>query len=386
MNKTLIHSLTGLFLLAALLLAGMAIVAGPTLQGWFGTIRKIEAWLPQAYVAEGNPVEFRSFRVGRVIAVRPHFWHPTRASAWFQVVIAIDREWADSITDAFTLTVNVNPLGALAGTSLVLLAPGEAMTRDAEHPAELRGRTLESIPEDETVELAFQQPESLLDALAARAKELLDQLGPKAEQVLAKADGLIQQLASDDGDLFTFVRELRGKAEGLQQPIDDVVKTVAEVRKLVEGLNDPSGSVQQILAHAAAVTAAIERGEGVVGGLLREGEIKQQTVELMQRTNALLEETRAILVQTQSTLRDVNESSSSFPALVASLVGIVARLDTASRTVPGLAEEVRRALEQSNAVLIGLRESPLLNAIADFAPPPPEEPIVLPASIHPAGG
>ena len=66
-------------------------------------------------------------------------------------------------------------------------------------------------------------------------------------------------------------------------------------------------------------------------------------------------------------------------------IDVVARVDTASRTLPGLAEEVRRTLEQSNAVLLGLRESPLLNVFADFSPPPPAAPLVLPASLAPPG-
>lgn len=48
MNKTVIHSLTGLFVLSALFIAGLAIISRSTLQGWLGTVQKCEAWLPEA--------------------------------------------------------------------------------------------------------------------------------------------------------------------------------------------------------------------------------------------------------------------------------------------------------------------------------------------------
>jgi ABC-type transporter Mla subunit MlaD len=387
-NKTVIHSLTGLFVLGALLIAGLAIISRSTLRGWLGTVQKCESWLPEAYVKKGDAVAFRSFTVGRVAAVQPFPWHAERGTSWFKVLIDIDRDWADAVTDEFTLTVSVGPLGALTGSSLILLAPNELMTLDSRRLAERRGRALASFDEHEVVELKFQPPSSLLDELTDRARQMLDELGPQAEQVIAKVGAVVDELARPDGDLFTFVRLMRTTAEGLQQPIDDSVAILGEVRTLIQTMNDPAGSVQRMLGHAAAVGAAIEAGEGVVGGLLREGEIKRETVELFQRTNHLLEETRGILVSTQVTLQDMNASTHEVPVivtgvrdLVAQLGVIVGRFDTASRVLPGLAEDLRHALEQTNQVLVGLRESALLGLFADFAPPPPGEPLVLPAAL-----
>jgi hypothetical protein len=88
------------------------------------------------------------------------------------------------------------------------------------------------------------------------------------------------------------------------------------------------------------------------------------------------------------TLQDMNASTHEVPVivtgvrdLVAQLGVIVGRFDTASRVLPGLAEDLRHALEQTNQVLVGLRESALLGLFADFAPPPPGEPLVLPAAL-----
>lgn len=388
MNKTVIHSLTGLFVLASLLIAGLAIISRSTLRGWLGTVQRCESWLPEAYVKKGDAVAFRSYTVGRVAAVHPYPWHTERGTSWFNVLIDIDRDWADAITDEFTLTVSVSPLGALTGSSLVLLAPGELMTLDPRRLAERRGRALSSFEDDEVVELKFQPPSSLLDELTDRARQLLDELGPQAEQVIVTLGGVVDELARPDGDLLTFVRLLRSTAEGLQQPIDDTLAILREVRTLIQTMNDPDGSVQRMLGHAAAVGAAIEAGEGVVGGLLREGEIKRETVELFQRTSAVLEETRGLLASTQLTLQDVNDSTREVPMIVSGVRDlvtqfgvIVARVDTASRVLPGFAEDLRRALEQTNQVLVGLRESAVLGFFADFASPPPGEPLVLPAAL-----
>ncbi len=388
MNKTVIHTLTGLFVLAGLFLAGVAIVSRSTLQGWFGTIRRCEAWLPEAYVKKGDAIEFRSFRIGQVASIAPFPWHTERGTSWFKVVLALDDDWAEAITDEFTLTVSVGPLGALTGTSLVLLAPDELVTLDPRNPAVRRGKALAEFGPDDVVELEFRQPVSLIDELSDQARKLLDRLGPEAEVVIAKFGAIATDLARPEGDLFTFVRLLRETAEDLQRPIDDAVAVLGEVRTLMEALNDPAGPVQRVLAHAAALGAAIERGEGVVGGLLREGEIKEETITLFKRTNGVLEETRALLARTQATLADVNASSAQFPGIVTGLGDLVvklgdvaARVDTASRVVPGLAEDVRRALEQTNLLMTGLRESSVLGLFADFAAPPPGEPLVLPAAL-----
>lgn len=388
MNKTVIHSLTGLFVLAALLIAGLAIISRSTLQGWLGTVQKCEVWLPEAYVKKGDAVAFRGFTVGRVASVHPYPWHAERGMDWFKVLIDIDRTWSDSITDEFTLTVSVGPLGALTGSSLVLLAPGELRTLDKEHRAERRGSALASFDRDVAVELKFKPPSSLLDELTDRARQLLDELGPQAQEVLATLGEVVDELARSDGDLFTFVRLMRTTAEGLQKPIDDSVVILADVRTLIQTINDPNGSLQRLLAHAAAVGAAIEAGEGVVGGLLREGEIKRETVELFQRTNDLLEGTRGVLASTQTTMNDVNDSTREVPVIVAGVRDlvtqfgvIVERFDTASRVLPGLAEDLRNALGQTNQVLVGLRESAFLGLFADFKVPPPGEPLVLPAAL-----
>jgi len=387
-NKTVIHSLTGLFVLTALLIAGLAILSRSTLRGWLGTVRRCEAWLPEAYVDKGDAVVFRAYTVGRVAAVQPHPWHTEHGTSWFKVLIDIDRTWAEAITDEFTVTVSVGPLGALTGSSLVLLAPGELMALDPTRLAVRRGRALSTFGKREVMDLNFQPPSSLLDELTDRARQLLDELGPQVEQLIVDVGGVVDELARHDGDLFTFVRLLRATAEGLQKPLDDSVAVLGEVRTLIQTMNDPSGSVQLMLGHAAAVAAAIEAGEGVVGGLLREGEIKRETVELFQRTNDVLAETRGLLVSSQATLKDVNDSTREVPAIVTGVRDlltqfgvIVARFDTTSRVLPGLAEEVRRALEQTNLVLVGLRESALLGFFADFAPPPPGEPLVLPAAM-----
>jgi hypothetical protein len=94
-----------------------------------------------------------------------------------------------------------------------------------------------------------------------------------------------------------------------------------------------------------------------------------------------------LLQSSQSALQSVNESTREFPALVGGVRDlltqfgtIVGRFDTASRVLPGVAEDIRRALEQTNLMLVGLRESAFLGLFADFAPPPPCEPLVLPAA------
>jgi ABC-type transporter Mla subunit MlaD len=388
MKKTVLHSLTGAFVLAAFFVAAVAVISRPTLLGWFGRIRTCETWLPEAYVKKGDAVEFRSFAVGRVIGVHPHPWHTERGRDWFRVTLAIEHDWLEAVTDQFTMTVSVGPLGALTGSNLVLLAPDELVTLDAANPAVRRGRALASYDEDEIVELAFNDPVSLLDELTGRARDALDRVGPQAEELIARAGAVIDELGSEEGDLRTFVRLLRSKTEDLQGPLEDMGSILRETRMLVQSLNDPDGSLQSAFADIAAVAAAVERGEGVIGGLLRDGELEERTTEILHGTDGVLDETRTLLVQGQATMSDVNEGSRALPELVEQLVelvaragDVVARVDTASRTLPGLAEEVRRALEQTNHVLVGLRESSLVNLFVDLTAPPPGAPLTLPAAL-----
>jgi len=388
MNKTVLHSLSGAFVLAALFVAGVAVISRPTLLGWFGRIRTCEAWLPEAYVKKGDTVEFRSFAVGRVTGVHPHPWRTERGQAWFRVTLAIERDWTEAVTDEFTLTVSVGPLGALTGSSLVLLAPDERETFDLLNPAVQRGRALQSYDEDEVVELAFQGPVSLIDELSGRARDVLDRVGPQGEALIQSAREVLDWLGSEEGELLTFVRVLRGKVEGLQEPLEDLGVILQDTRVLVQSLNDPEGSIQRVLADAAAISAALERGEGLVGGLLSEGPLEEHTTDVLLRASGVLEETRALLVQGQVTMSDVNDGSQALPELVTRLVelvaqvgDVIARVDTASRALPGLAEEVRRALQQSNQVLVGLRESTLVNLFMDLSAPPSGNPLILPAAL-----
>lgn len=390
MNKTVIHTLTGLFVLAALLIAGLSILSRSTIQNFFRTVHRCEAWMPEALVEKGDPVEFRGFTVGRVASVNFVPWNTEQGNAWFRVHFDIDVAWAEAITDEFTLTVSPGPLGALTGTSLVLLAPGEKETLDRDHVAERRGQPLASYDKHSPVRLTYVEARSFLDGVTDQAEQLLRQLEPQAKQVVAKLGEVADELARPDGDLFTFTRLMRRTAENLQKPIDDATDLLIEVRSLVETINDPEGSVQRMLAHAEAVAQAIEAGEGVVGGLLREGEIKEQTVELMERTTDVLTETKELMARTKATLGDVNQSSEQFPLILAEVRQlmvdvrtILSRVDSASLALPGLAEDLRRALSQANETLAGVRESAFLGLFADFESPPPGSPLTLPAA---AGG
>jgi len=378
-SKSVIHTLTGLFLLVAFGLGGLALLARPTLQGWLGTVRLCETWLPEAYVKRDDPVEFRSYRIGRVARIEPHPWHTESGANWFQVTLTVDEAWADAVTDEFRVTVSLGPLGALTGSSLVLLAPGEKRTLDPHFPAERRGRAIAELPRDDAIRLEFVAPQSLVDELSARARTLLDDLAPKAEEIVVIAKGIVEELAREDGDLFTFVSILRSRAEWMQAPLEDLAAVLVEMRALSKSFNAPEGEVQQLLGSMTSIAAALEAGEGVVGGLLREGDIKQETIELFRRTNAVLEETRGLLAATQVTMGEVNASATVLPDAAAQLGEVVTRLEAASRMLPGFAEELRRVLEQTNIVLTGVRESAVLNVIADFETPPAGEPIVLPA-------
>jgi hypothetical protein len=312
MKKTVLHSLTGVFVLAALLVGALAVISRPTLLGWFGRIRTCETWLPEAYVKKGDAVEFRSFAVGRVIGVEAHPWSTEHGHAWFRATLAIERDWIEAVTDEFTLTVSVGPLGALTGSNLVLLAPDELVTLDAANPAVKRGRPLKSYSDDDVVELVFNEPVSLLDELSERARDALDRVGPQAEELIVRARAVIDELGREDGDLRTFVRLLRDKVAGLQAPLEDAALVLEEARVLVQSLNDPDGNVQRALADFAAIAA---------------------------------------------------------------------RAEAASLALPGVAEEVRRALEQANHVLVGLRESSLVNLFVDLTAPPPGAPLTLPAAL-----
>ncbi|MBI4881391.1 MAG: hypothetical protein HY812_17275 [Planctomycetes bacterium] len=387
MNRKLMHSLTGLFLLAVLVLVLFSIVSLPDLQEFFGRIHEVKVRLPEAYVAKGNPVFFRKYRVGSVVSVTPTMWSEDDPDNWFVATIGIDRRWGGAITDAFSVTVDMGALEGLTGAKLLLLAPLEA-AEGVPVMGPFRERqsvALSELPPGKETYLAFQRPTSWMESVRAELDRVLRQTVPRVQSIAVSADGLFQRLADPQGDLLRSLESLRASADRLAAllapPDGEAHQVIAQASALARRLNDPEGPLASALAQLEAALRALNEGPGAAAAILHDEQLASQTAALLEDARAAAAELNEGLRAASATLDNVRAASQALPALAEDVKRIIRRLDEAARVLPESAEDVRAVIEEAGAVLRAIERLPILRSYVETAEE--AEPIVLPAMTTP---
>jgi phospholipid/cholesterol/gamma-HCH transport system substrate-binding protein len=380
MNKKVIDTLVGLFLLAAVLLGVLALVSRTTLRALFTRSVIAETWLPRAIVTEGSAIYFRGYRIGSVLGTEPRFFNTNPGEDWFRVELAIDPEFAGEITDQFVTTVESGPLGNITGANLLLLAPGEEGS-GVPGPVTRAGTPLADLPKGQRVVLHYNNPVSMLDSLKAQVDELM----PFIKEAIKSGTKLIEQLADPKGDLMLAVAELRRAAEDLNKDEGPLRRSLNQLLDLTEKLNRDDGpvlgalhKVDSVVAHLDGILAGLERGEGIAGGLLKDPKMKDELLGTMTELKGIAEQTRKLLEEAHPTLGNVERTTAELPVLMKKIGSILDRLDTASQDLPGIAQEVQALLIETDSTLRAIQKLPFVrDHVAD---PDTAAPTVLPAS------
>jgi len=360
MNKKVIDSLTGLFILAAVFVAIIAIVSRPALRRMLGRSVVVETWMPNAKVNTGDPVLFRSYRIGSVLDVVPHF---DRTDNWFKVSVGVDSEWADHVPQRSTTTLSG---GLVSGSSLEIVPP-------ASDP----GPSITAADGEQPIVFPFKAQPGLVD-------ELTSSLMPHVEQILIDVETITHQVADENGHLQQTLANVRRVTGQVSDPQGDLQVSLGQFRILMERLNSEDGPVQSMLRKSDEMLANLE----VITRDIADSKLQDEVKGMVTDGRGLMRELTELLASSKETLGNVETASSELPAMLASLKSIVGRLDTASRTLPGMAEEVRQAIHEAN---VTLRQVQDVMAELPFAGQPvtrPEavEPIVLPTSIQAGAG
>jgi ABC-type transporter Mla subunit MlaD len=294
--------------------------------------------LPTADVNAGDPVLFRSYRVGTVLGVEPRF---ERENDWFRVTLGVDSEWSDFVPQGSTTTLKS---GLVGGASLEIIAP--------EAPG---APTLADWTGAEPPVFAFEAQPGLVEDLTGR-------LMPHIEKILGDVAVITGQLADEQGN---------------------VQVALGEFRALMQSLNAADGPIQGILAQSEKTFANVEKITSDLASSKLTGEVEG----LVTDSRGLVQQLDTLLASSQGTLKNVETATASLPDLMKSLDAIVARLDTASRTLPGMAEEVRQAIHEANVTLRQVQDVMATLPLVGQPVPRPDsaDPIVLPASIHSGG-
>ncbi len=380
-------ALTGLFLLLALIVALLATVSRSLLRQAISRPYVAETWIPEAYVKSGDTIVFRKFKVGTVLDVSAHYWTPEHSGNWFRVRLGINREFGDAITDRFTTTVEVSPLGGLTGNTLTLLAPGGTKPTAIEgvhaptESFERLGTPLSAVPDGRTVVLEFSKPASLLDDITAKVNDAIDKAVPMVLNIVETTERLLKQLADPKGELFGAIASARGMIDHLTASNGPIESTIGLVRTNLETLNATQNDVRKVLGHADDLIAGIQRGEGAVGGLVADPKMKQQVVALLEDFHALAGRLDPLLVSAGGTLANVEVATRELPQLVAELKSILTKLDRTADSLPGAAEDVRQTILEANRLLLAIQQLPLIRG--NVADPPEVEPLTLPTSTTP---
>ncbi len=384
MNRTVMDALTGLFLLLALIVALLAVVSRSLLRQTLSRSYVAETWIPEAFVKAGDTIVFRKFRVGSVLDVDAHYWTHEHGGNWFRVRLGIDHEFGDAITDRFTTTVEVSPLGGLTGNTLILAPPGDekpALPEGVARPVaglEQSGVPLSKTPDGKTVVLEFRRPASLLDDLTAKVTHAVDEILPKVMSIVDTTDRLLKSLADPEGELFKTTASARALIDRLRDPQGPVETTLVAVRTNLDTLNAMQSDIRKVIGHADELIAGIQRGEGAVGGLIADPKMKEQVATLLSDAHALTVRLDPLVVNATATLANVEVATRELPKLLADLKSILGKLDLAANSLPGTAEDVRQTILEANRVLLAIQQLPLIRG--NVAEPPAVEPLTLPAS------
>lgn len=440
MNLNLIRSLTGLFLIALLGLFAVMLVSKRNPFGLFRDVTIIRITMNEAYVAPGSPVFFRGIRIGQVQSVETP---PTRTDGqvsaplvdgWFDVLFQIEDEWARLISDDYVVTLDAGALGGLSPTRLILALPSPtesvqpelpAVAEEAvgvavlQQPGPVVAPVAEPAGEEEPtsppqmlfnlklesalanpdgarpIYMDFYSRDSLQDSteqvmsLVTRSLEAVHgKTIPRLDEVLEQIRLLLEDFNQPQGDLRSILRNANSVSAALDrqlnQPDSEMLRMLTQLERLTTELNRPDGSLRSTLDQVARAAAALEQGDGIAAALLRDPAWKEQVGALLTHSNSSMEQLTALLETANRAATEVAAVSQDLPELTKRLRQILGRVDLASRALPGVAEEVRQAIEQANTVLQAIEDLPLIRS--RISRPEGVPPLVLPAMTSPPAG
>jgi len=368
MNQRAIHSLVGLFLLTALALLLYSLYSLPKVRRLLTDVSMIRTWLPEAYVMQGSPVFMRNFRVGRVTEVNVHPFRKNEAglptAEWFEVMIAMESPWTEELNNQFRISVEIGLLGNLTETRLVVLLPYEGMmgpfpATDAE-PIRMK-----DLPPGEILELEFQPQLNFVGTAEDQLQRFVNNTLPKIERLLDRSADLAETLADPDGALLQTLAHLERFSAGL----------VAE-------LEQPNTDLRTLLSDLREIVGSIRSGEGLAGALIQEAALKGQLERILARTDSAMGRTDALFMDLSRTAAEVARASQALPDLTQQLRITLSRFEIASRSLPGVAEDVRRTIAETLKVLNAVERLPLIRGNIEQVPLE-VPPLILPGAASP---
>ncbi len=117
---------------------------------------------------------------------------------------------------------------------------------------------------------------------------------------------------------------------------------------LAQGLADPAGSLQQILQRADRLTQALERGEGLAGRLLVDGEWARTTGDALKSAAATVERARTAIDELVAIIKAVATDASS---VAANADGLITSTRVSIDRMPALLDDVQGVLARVRAAL-----------------------------------
>ncbi len=163
---------------------------------------------------------------------------------------------------------------------------------------------------------------------------------------LAESDVTLRAQPPTDftAELQTVVREFSEVGIPMLESIDNAANSIA---RLTDTLNDPTGDLRKTLARIEAMTAGLQRAEGLLGKLLRDPEVAQRFEEILADTGSSMDQLNALLAEARKAAADLPE--------------ITSTLRSQSRRVPEMIDQVHKSLEQTRQIVadVGKATAPL---------------------------
>ncbi|HMP73809.1 MAG TPA: MlaD family protein [Kiritimatiellia bacterium] len=142
-------------------------------------------------------------------------------------------------------------------------------------------------------------------------------------------------VVSRDTEVTEVIERILAELESRTLPLlDKALELLEEYRGLAADLRDPEQPIQQMLENLNSIVAALERGEGPAGQLLRDEEMAAKFQEMADRVQAILD--------------DVQATTARLPSMAASVEGEM-------RQLPGTVLQAQDTLRETERLIEGVQ-------------------------------
>lgn len=306
----------GVFVLAGILLLVTALLFVGLNRRWFKHDPEYRSRFSTAEgLSPGLAVELRGFTIGHIKGLH------LRQDDQVEVVLSVHEEYADRLVSGSVLDLAVQPLGF--GASLVL------------HPGPAGGELIPEgfvIPSSDTP-----NGQALLASIRAGGparRDVVSELTALVPPLLVRAETLMATLDQLLGRLDT---RLMGPADAAQGGLLTTVDTTTrEFGDLAASVNRRTEELSAIVANLEEFSALLANPEGLVPTLLGD------------------EGSAAALFRDQAVLHE------QLTAMMDELLQLSAYLNQSAPEISALLDETNRTMAESEKVLQGLKNNPLL--------------------------